>query len=157
MNNPRPKAIELLYPLARAMIAGTFIISALRHITHWSAALDEMVADGMPRSSFLLLGSIAFRLIGGLSIVIGFHARIGAALLVAFVLPAGVIAHSFWSMPPERQTHETIEFLNNLAMAGGALLIVLNGAGPVSIDAMRSDRSSPLANTLSKDSSAQFT
>jgi putative oxidoreductase len=122
------------------MIAATFVISAIRHITHWSAALDEMAADGVPRSSFLLMGSIGLRLIGGLAVLLGFYARTGAALLVAFVLPAAVLAHDFWAMPPGRQTHETIEFLNNLAMAGGALLIVLNGAGSVSIDSLKADK-----------------
>ena len=119
------------------MLSATFIISAVRHSTHWSAALDEMAADGMPRSSFLLTGSIVLRLIGGLSILLGFYARAGAALLVVFVVPAALLAHNFWAMPPARQTHELIEFLNNLAMAAGALLVVLNGAGPWSIDAVK--------------------
>jgi uncharacterized membrane protein YphA (DoxX/SURF4 family) len=68
-----------------------------------------------------------------------------------------VLAHDFWAMPTARQTHEMIEFLNNLAMAGGALMVALNGAGPLSIDAMRRDRSSPRANTPSKDFSPELT
>jgi putative oxidoreductase len=129
-----------LFLIGRAMLTATFILSAVRHLTHWSAALDEMAGDGMPRSSFLLLGSIAFRLIGGLSVLVGFRARIGATLLVLFILPAALLAHDFWAMPPERQTHEMIEFLNNLAIAGGALLVALNGAGPWSIDSIQKDR-----------------
>src|SRR5437899_5531227 len=77
MKDTRHTLVQLLFPVARAMLAATFIISALRHLTHWSAALDEMAGDGIPRSSFLLTGSIALRLIGGLSILLGFHARIG--------------------------------------------------------------------------------
>jgi len=133
----RQAAIGLLFPVARAMLAATFIISAVRHITHWSAALDEMAGDKMPRSSFLLAGSIMLRLLGGFSILLGFYARAGAALLVAFVVPAAFLAHDFWAMPASRQTHELIEFLNNLAMAAGALLVVVNGAGPWSIDAAK--------------------
>jgi putative oxidoreductase len=125
-----------LWLAARAMLTATFILSALRHLTHWSAALDEMVGDGMPRSSILLLGSITFRLLGGLSVLVGFRGRIGAALLVLFILPAAFLAHDFWAMPTERQTHEMIEFLNNLAIAGGALLVALNGPGPWSIDSI---------------------
>ena len=130
---------SLLYPLARVMLTATFIISAVRHATHWSAALNEMAGDGMPRSSVLMLGSIAFRLIGGLCVLLGFRARMGAGLLVVFIVSAALSAHDFWAMPPARQTHELIEFLNNMAMAGGALLIVLIGAGPCSIDALLSD------------------
>jgi uncharacterized membrane protein YphA (DoxX/SURF4 family) len=137
MKDTQHTFVQLLFPVARAMLAATFIVSALRHITHWSAALDEMAGDGMPRSSFLLLGSIAFRLIGGLSILLGLRARIGATLIVAFIVPAALLAHDFWAMPAARQTHETIEFLNNLAIAAGAMLIALNGAGPWSIDALK--------------------
>jgi putative oxidoreductase len=126
----------LLCLTARAMLTATFILSALRHLTNWSAALDEMSGDGMPRLSILLLGSIAFRLIGGLSVLAGIRARIGATLLVLFILPAAFLAHDFWAMPVERQTHEMIEFLNNLAIAGGVLFVALNGAGLWSIDAI---------------------
>ena len=154
MKNAQHTLVQFLFPVARAMLAATFIVSALRHITHWSGALDEMAADGMPRSSFLLLGSIAFRLIGGLSVLLGIRARFGAALLVVFIVPAAFLAHDFWAMPAARQTHETIEFLNNLAMAAGALLIALNGPGPWSIDAIKETRLSPrgqLSNSLSPE------
>jgi uncharacterized membrane protein YphA (DoxX/SURF4 family) len=87
------------------MLTATFVVSAVRHLTHWSAALDEMAGDGMPLSSFLLTGSIVLRLIGGLSILLGFYARAGAALLVVFVVPAALLAHNFWAMLPARQTH----------------------------------------------------
>jgi uncharacterized membrane protein YphA (DoxX/SURF4 family) len=123
------------------MLTATFIISAVRHLTHWSAALDEMAGDGMPRSPALMLGSIALRLLGGFSVLLGFRARYGAALLVGFIVPAAFLAHDFWAMPAARQTHETIEFLNNMAIAAGALLVVLHGAGPWSIDALQNNRS----------------
>jgi putative oxidoreductase len=134
MNNYRATAIQFLYPLARTLLTGTFVISAVRHLMNWDAALNEMANDGMPRSDFLLLGSIALRLIGGLMVIAGFHARLGAVLLVAFVIPAAFVGHDFWAMPAARRTHETIEFLNNMAIAAGALLIVLSGPGPVSFD-----------------------
>jgi hypothetical protein len=51
--------------------------------------------------------------------------------MVVFIVPAAFLAHDFWAMPAARQTHETIEFLNNMAIAAGALLVVLHGAGPV--------------------------
>ena len=140
MGTTKNLGYQLLFPLARAMLAATFIISAVRHLTHWSAALDEMAGDAMPRSSLLLIGSIALRLAGGLSVLLGFRARSGAALLVLFVVPAAFLAHDFWVMPEARRTHETVEFLNNMAIAAGALLVVLNGAGPWSIDSFQTNR-----------------
>src|SRR5262245_57085417 len=130
MNNSQHTATEVMIPVARAMLSATFILSAVRHLSDWPAALNEMSALAMPRSSLLLTGSIVLRLVGGIGVLLGFHARTCAALLVAFVLPAAVLGHSFWGVPPAKQTHEVIEFLNNLSMAGGALLVVMDGAGP---------------------------
>jgi uncharacterized membrane protein YphA (DoxX/SURF4 family) len=100
-----------------------------------------MAGDGMPRSSFLLTGSIIRRLIRGLSILFGFYARAGAALPVAFVVPGALLPHDYRAMPAARRTHKLIGFLNNLAMAAGALPVVLNGAGSWSIDAAKARRS----------------
>lgn len=157
MNNPQHHAVQALFPIARAMLAATFVLSAARHMSHWPAALDEMASFGMPRSSFLLTGSIALRLVGGLAVLVGFHARTGAAMLIAFVLPAAVLGHNFWAAPPARRTHESIEFLNNVSMAGGALLVVLVGAGPLSIDAARWRGSSPRFGGIFRKTSTAFT
>ncbi len=116
--------------IARALLIGTFVISALKHLTHWTAALDEMVALGMPRSSFLMAGSILLRLAGGLLVLTGSCVRLGAALLLAFVLPATFLGHAFWTMPAAKQPHELVEFLNNLSMSGGVLIVLIAGTSP---------------------------
>jgi putative oxidoreductase len=117
--------IRIIYLVARTLLVGTFIISALKHLSHWGAALDEMASLGMPRSSILMAGSVTLRLAGGIAVLSGYQARIGACLLLAFVLPATFLGHAFWSMPPAKRPHELIEFLNNLAMAGGVMLVVV--------------------------------
>jgi putative oxidoreductase len=127
---------DILYALARAAFSATFVVSAIRHLSDKVAALEEMADAGMPRLNILLLGSIMLRLIGGLSVLLGFHARIGGLLLIAFILPATFIVHAFWSKPPEKRLHEFTEFLNNLAITAGALFIVVSGSGEISLDAL---------------------
>jgi putative oxidoreductase len=122
-----PRITTVLLPVARALLVATFVISAVRHATDWNAALDEMTYLGMPRSGPLMAGSIALRLIGGLSVLLGWRVRWGAALLLAFIAPATFLGHAFWLLPAEQQPHETIEFLNNLSMTGGVLLVLLVG------------------------------
>ena len=133
---PDQSAMNYLYPVARACLTATFILSAVRHLFHRNAALDEMEGFGMPRSPFLLAGSIVLRLAGGLSVLTGFHARWGAVLLLLFVVPATFFGHAFWGKPVEKRTHESIEFLNNLSMAGGLLLVLIAGSGAFSVDAI---------------------
>jgi putative oxidoreductase len=82
-----------------------------------------------------LSGLIA--LMGGLSVLVGLHARFGAALLVLFLIPVTFLMHNFWSfVDPSLIELERAMFMKNLTMLGGALLIAYFGAGPMSFDAL---------------------
>ena len=72
---------------------------------------------------------------GGLSVLLGGHARAGAWLLVAFLVPVTLAMHAFWAVPdPMMRQIQMAFFMKNLAMLGGALLIAYWGAGPFSLD-----------------------
>jgi putative oxidoreductase len=67
---------------------------------------------------------------------LGYHTRLGAALLVLFLVPVTLTMHAFWSIPdPQMAQIERINFMKNLALLGGALLLVHFGGGPISLDA----------------------
>jgi uncharacterized membrane protein YphA (DoxX/SURF4 family) len=121
---------NVAFAIARTLLVATFVVSAIKHLTHWTAALDEMTGLGMPRSGFLMAGSIVLRLSGGLSVLTGIRGRWGAVLLLAFVLPATFLGHAFWTMPLVQQPHERVEFLNNLSMSGGVLFVLIAGTAP---------------------------
>jgi putative oxidoreductase len=123
-------AKNVAFVIARSLLVATFVIRALKHLTHWTAALDEMTRLGMPRSGFLMAGSIVLRLAGGLSVLAGIRGRWGAALLLAVVLPATFLGHAYWTMPLTKQPHEIVEFLNNLSMSGGVLFVLIAGTSP---------------------------
>ena len=77
-----------------------------------------------------------FALAGGLSVLLGYHARIGAWLLVLFLVPVTVMLHNFWAVTdPMMHQIQQVMFFKNVAMLGGALLIAHFGAGPYSVDA----------------------
>jgi putative oxidoreductase len=78
-------------------------------------------------------GVIAF--VGGLSILLGFHTRVGAWLLVVLLLLVTPTMHDFWnSTDPTMRALQTAHFLKNVALLGAALLIAYFGGGPVSMD-----------------------
>jgi putative oxidoreductase len=100
-----------------------------------SGAIQYAASAGVPLASVLvpLSGIMAF--IGAVSIIIGYKAKIGAWLIVLFLVPVTFMMHQFWSVsdPMSRQMEMT-EFMKNLSMTGGALLIAYWGAGPMSLD-----------------------
>jgi putative oxidoreductase len=126
-------AQRYLAPLGRVLFALIFILSAPHLIS--GAAVGTAHQHGVPFPSLAvpLAGIIAG--IGGLSVALGYHGRIGAWLLVLFLVPVTLTMHAFWAegTPAAAQTQQ-IEFLKNLALVGAALFVAYCGSGPVSFD-----------------------
>ena len=129
----------ILTVAARTMLALIFLMSALGNkIPNFNGIAQYMGSEGVPAPRVLLAGAIAFLLVGSASLILGFKARIGAALLFVFLVLATYYFHDFWTFADagERQ-QQTIQFMKNLALMGGMLFIVANGAGPWSLDQRR--------------------
>jgi putative oxidoreductase len=62
-------------------------------------------------------------------VIFGFKARIGAILLLAFLIPATLVFHNPIGNPGELNS-----FLRNLSLTGGLLMVLAYGAGAISID-----------------------
>jgi putative oxidoreductase len=75
---------------------------------------------------------------GGLSILLGYRAKMGAWLVVLFLAAVTPAMHKVWAVTdPMSYQIQFAMFLKNLSMLGGALLISQFGAGPWSLDARR--------------------
>ncbi len=148
-----PPAIQgIITVAARVLLALIFLMSAVGNkIPNFSDVARLMESQGVPAPQIMLVGAIAFLLLGSLSIIIGFKAHIGATLLLIFLVMATYFFHDFWTWPqdvmwvlssnsdvkmPVAQI-EMISFMKNLALMGAMLMIIANGAGPMSFDAKR--------------------
>jgi putative oxidoreductase len=124
-------------PVARFFFALIFLLAGPNHFA--KATIAYSAAQGVPLASVLvpLSGVLAFT--GALSILLGYRARIGAWLLILFLVPVTLALHNFWAVTdPMMHQIQQVMFFKNLAMIGGALLISYFGAGPYSLDARRS-------------------
>jgi len=123
--------------LGRLLFALIFLMSAPHHFT--KAAIAYAAAQGVPLASVAVPLSGVLALLGALSIILGYRARLGAWLIVLFLVPVTLMMHKFWGVPDPRMAQtQMIMFMKNVSMLGGALLISQFGAGPFSIDARRS-------------------
>jgi putative oxidoreductase len=124
--------------VARLMITAIFLSSAVMNkIPQFNAVAGMMEGKGIPQPKILLAGAIAFLILGSLSLILGFRARLGAFLLLVFLAAATYYFHAFWKLPAEEQMPEQIAFMKNLALMGTMVFFLANGAGPWSIDAAR--------------------
>ena len=138
----------LLAFLGRVMVAAIFLMSAVfGKIMDFNGTVERMAAQGIPSPTILLGGAIAFLLLGGLSIALGYKARIGALLLLAFLGAATYYFHDFWKLPPDtpaaQRQLEVISFMKNLALMGTMVFLMANGAGPGSLDALSRKPAAP--------------
>jgi len=115
--------------IGRVLIAAIFVWSGYSKLTNQEYVLGYINSFGLPAPTLALWGAIFVELVGGLALAVGFKTRIVAFLLVIYTLVAGLIFHTAFHDP-----NQQIHFFKNLAMAGGLLLLVAFGAGPVALD-----------------------
>ncbi|MFC4273178.1 DoxX family membrane protein [Sneathiella chungangensis] len=124
--------LEKLNPLfdlaGRIFIAILFVPAGISKITGYSGTAGYMESVGVP--GILLPLVILVELGGGLAILAGWQTRIVAFLLAGFCLVSALIFHY---QPAEQM--QMILFMKNIAIAGGLLFLVANGAGAYSLDA----------------------
>lgn len=120
--------------LGRILLSVIFVMSGGRKIFNWDQTTEQMANEGMVAIPVLLVGAILLELGGGLSVLFGFRARLGATALLVFLIPATLIFHDFWTYEGQEQQTQMINFMKNLSILGGILLILGFGAGPLSID-----------------------
>ena len=100
-NDINSQVTTVLNIIGRVMLALIFLMSAVGNkIPNFSGVAEYMASEGVPAASFMLAGAIVFLIAGGLSIVLGFKARIGAGLLLVFLALATYYFHDFWSFAP---------------------------------------------------------
>ncbi len=124
--------------IARIMIATIFLMSAVGNkIPNFNAVAGVVAAEGVPFPQLTLVGGILFLILGSLSVIAGFKIRIGAALLLVFLVLATYYFHDFWNFEGPEQQNQMIQFMKNLSLMGTMLFLMANGAGAMSLDARR--------------------
>jgi putative oxidoreductase len=123
--------VSYLILLARLLLSSPFLYSGVDKCWRWSAAQREVAASGLPWPTLLHLVTVIVQLGGGLSLLLGIEARLGALLLLLFLIPVTVMYHPFWKRAGAELVAEADHFLSNLAIMGGLLVIVALGSGPI--------------------------
>ncbi len=108
----------------RILLSLIFILSAVGKLADLSGTAAFMRAPGMPAGWLFLPGAIVLELGGGLAILTGYGARLGVIALIIFLIPATLIFHPFWQVSGMERTGQMINFMKNLAIMGGLLIVV---------------------------------
>jgi len=129
-------AIGPIVFLGRLFFVLIFLMAGPRHFLSATAAFAS--SQGVPLASIAVPISGVLAIAGGLSILLGYRARLGAWLIVLFLLCITPMMHNFWAVTdPMMHQMQLIMFMKNLSMLGGALIISQLGSGPWSLDSRR--------------------
>jgi len=85
-----------------------------------------IASKGLPLAGLLAISTIVFQLLGAVALLLGYKAKIGALLLILFLIPATLAFHF--------PTADWPGFLKNLSLIGGLLMMLAYGSGPVSLE-----------------------
>jgi putative oxidoreductase len=120
---------DLVSLAARLLIASLFIVFGFEKITGYASSAAYMEAYGLP--GFLLPLAIVAELGGGLAILFGVFSRWAALALAGFCIVTALVFHTAWS--GDGGQGQFINFMKNLALAGGLLLLAANGPGKYAV------------------------
>ena len=129
---PRP-ATALL---GRCAIAAIFLVSGSAKLVDVAGAAAHMSAVGIPYPETLAMFVGVVEILGALSLAFGALTRIGALGLILFMIPTTLLFHNFWAFEGDEQRMQLVNFLKNLGITGGLLLLISYGPGRYSIDSL---------------------
>ena len=120
--------------VARLALSAIFIPSGFSKLLHLDTFALGLAARGVPGGMGMAVLAAAAEFLGGLAVALGFRVRWSALLLMAFTLASAFVSHRFWELEAAQRTMQYVQFMKNLAIAGGFLALAAAGAGRFRVD-----------------------
>jgi putative oxidoreductase len=120
--------------LVRACLSAVFLWSGLTKLGDPKGGTAEVAALNLPVPRIFLALTILTQIGGGLMVLLGFWARLGALALLGFTIVATLLAHRASGLSGAARQQQITTSLEHLAIVGGFLLLAIDGAGSLSID-----------------------
>jgi len=132
--NLNPNSANAVALAGRILLAAIFVISGFGKIAGFEGITGYIASKGLPMPQVLAALTIALELGGGLLLVIGYKVRIVAILFFLWLIPTTIIFHKFWGIDAAQVQNQMNNFLKNVSIMGGMLLLTAFGPGAYSVD-----------------------
>src|SRR5215469_6756431 len=101
---------NIAFLIGRVIVGGFFLMNGFNHFAQLNMMTGYARSKGIPAPTLAVGGSGVLLFLGGLSLLLGYHPTIGAALLVIFLLSAMFGIHNFWTV--QDQQAKQVEMTN---------------------------------------------
>jgi putative oxidoreductase len=115
--------VDIIVLIGRILFAALFITSAYGHLAQTDAFAGYATSRGVPSARPLVLITGVQILAGGLMVLLGIWADLGALLLAAFLIPTAILIHGFWRDTDQARQMEIVQFSKDMALAGASLML----------------------------------
>jgi len=115
--------------IGRILLTLLFFVAGYQKLMNVAGTAGYFGKIGLPMPDVTVWVVIAIELVGALLILIGWKTRVVAWVMAIFTVATAVIGHKFWVDPSQ-----ATQFLKNLAIAGGFLMLAYAGPGKISAD-----------------------
>jgi uncharacterized membrane protein YphA (DoxX/SURF4 family) len=116
--------MDVVMLIARVLFALMFVSGGLNHLTKAEAMTGYATFKKVPAPKLANLVSGLLLIAGGLSIILGVYADLGAIVIAVLLVAMALKMHDFWAQSDaQAKQTEMIGFFKNISMAGGALFI----------------------------------
>jgi len=123
--------------IGRILLALMFVISGWGKLTGFSETVESIASKELPMPQVLAVVAIAIELGAGLAIAVGWKTRWAAVVMMVFLIVITPIFHAFWNVPADQATMQQINFMKNLSILGGMIVLFAWGPGHYSFDEHR--------------------
>jgi putative oxidoreductase len=132
-----PVLSDAVFPfIARVFISGIFVQGALGKITGWSGQASYMQSHQVPAQLIPTMLGIALLIeaAGVLCLILGWQTRVAAFVMFLYLGVVSVLLHNFWAVHGSSAGGMQTQFLKNLGLMGGLLMIASFGPGRWSVN-----------------------
>ena len=113
--------------LGRIFISVLFFLNGIFKIKNYDGTIEWMETYDLP--GIMIIPAIVIEIVAPILVVIGYKTKIAAALLFLFCISTAFIFHNDFS-----DQMQLTAFLKNIALAGGFMFLIANGARDYSLD-----------------------
>ena len=119
--------MQVIEALGRIFLSALFLIEGINKIFNYEGTIQYMESFGV--SEYLAIPAIILEILFPLLLIIGYQTKIAALVMMIFTIVVAIIFHTNFD-----DQMQFITFFKDIAIAGGFIIIFVNGAGKFSVD-----------------------
>jgi len=113
----------LIFFTGKLLLCLFFLLSGFSKIFRNKMMVEYATSKNLPMPAISVILAAIIELGGALAVIIGYQAAIASLILFVYLIPTSLIFHNFWAASETEKQNQFINFMKNLAIMGGLLLL----------------------------------